>query len=148
MLNSIAFYILLIISCKAQLTKSSASPRPLFIYELTGYMSMHNQPIAAKLSKMPLYWHSWFDWKSYILANEIAWLQMIVKWNVDLSGETRGSNESQYNIELIPMLSFFAVQWYFYWSTERKCLNHAQEWKLIRFFSSGGGYQWSSLQAQ
>ena len=54
MLNSIAFDILLIVSCKAQLTKSSASPPPLFIYELTGYMSMHNQPIAAKLSKIPL----------------------------------------------------------------------------------------------
>ena len=56
------------------LQKSSANHLSLSIYKLTGYRSVHNQPITAKLSKIPLYWHSWLNWNSYILANEIACL--------------------------------------------------------------------------
>ena len=57
---------------------SSASPRYLFIYKLTGYKSLHNHPITAKLSKIPLYWHSWFGWSSYILAIVLVWFFSLI----------------------------------------------------------------------
>ena len=37
------------------LQKSSANPLSLFIYKLTGHRSSDNQPIATRLSKIPLY---------------------------------------------------------------------------------------------
>ena len=118
------------------LQKSSANPLSLSIYKLTGSRSLENQPITANLSKIALYWHSWFNLNSYILANEIAWLQIIGKWHTDLSGYTRGLLRLGKTLVSIPLLSCSAVQWYFSRSTERKILSHAQEWKLNRFFSS------------
>ena len=98
--------------------------------------TLENQPIKAKLSKIALYWHSWFNLNSYILANEIAWLQIIGKWHTDVSGYTRGILQVSKTLVSIPLLSCSAVQCYFSRSTERKILSHAQEWKLNRFFSS------------
>ena len=119
------------------LQKSSANPLSLSIYKLTGSRSLENQPITANLSKIALYWHSWFNLNSYILANEIAWLQIIGKWHTDLSGYTRGLLQVCKTLVSIPLLSCSAVQCYFSRSTERKFLSHAQEWKLNRVFSSG-----------
>ena len=118
------------------LQKSSANPLSLSIYKLTGSRSLENQPITANLSKIALYWHSWFNLNSYILANEIAWLQIIGKWHTDLSGYTRGLLQACKTLVSIPLLSCSAVQCYFSRSTERIISSHAQEWKLNRFFSS------------
>ena len=54
---------------------------------------------------------------------------------MDLPNWARSGNESQFGIEPIPCLPFSVVQlqWFFLGSTEQKCLNHAQEWKLIGF---------------
>ena len=118
------------------LQKSSANPISLFMYKLRGSSSMENQPITANLSKIALYWHSQSNLNSYILANEIAWLQIIRKWHTDLSGYTRGILQARKTLVSIPLLSCSAVQWYFSRSTERKILSHTKEWKLNRFFSS------------
>ena len=101
-------------SCNHSVQKSSASTLPWFIYKPTGLRSLDNQPITAKFSKIPLYWHSSFGWNSHMLANEIAWLQIIGKGNANLSEQSWGGNMSQLKLELIPFLSFSAVQWYFF----------------------------------
>ena len=119
-------------SCNHSVQKSSASTLPWFIYKPIGYRSLDNQPITAKFSKIPLYWHSSFGWNSHILANEIAWLQIIGKGNAHLSEQSWGGNMSQLKLELIPFLSFSAGQRYFYWTIERR-----NAWTtLIRFLSS------------
>ena len=106
---------------KRVLAKSSASTLPWFIYKPTGYglwTTNQSQPSSQNSS---------FGWNSHILANKIAWLQIIGKGNANLSKQSWGGNMSQLKLESIPFLSFSAVQRYFYWSIERKCLNHAHK---------------------
>ena len=92
----------------------------------------------GKIYRLPaLHWHSWFYWNSCILANEIAWLQ--IHWRNGMR-----------TIRIDPRL-LWASMWqlcqshychaqqynFIFLITQRKCLNHAQEWKLNRSFSAG-----------
>ena len=54
---------------------------PKIILSLYAYISSQDiglwttnqsQPSSQKYAKIPLYWHSWFNWNSYIIANEIV----------------------------------------------------------------------------
>ena len=65
--------------------------------------TLDDQPITAKLSKIPLYWPSWFNRNSFTRANEMAWLQII--------GKLHATSQSWWASRLFLTLSSFPTEW-------------------------------------